>query len=431
MPQKETQKPTNRKASELYGPPVPRVRRVRAIRGWTPPDICFQQSRNGITKVPNPPSTLEYHGWLKNKEYCEDTIWNPQFVALGLDKSKVLDQGGELYIQKNVWWSSPASVSTDWKGNTRYWGKVGALKPTSTADSEGSFFPWNNNDTLSTPPVADGDFTSYGPTGWRLAKPAQPMVSLGIAIAELRDLPRMLYLRLKDLKDISDLYLAYQFGWKPLLADIKDMLNYVQKVDERIRFLKANAGKPVRREVQVAKTTDFVVLSDTAGIGLETNTTPWWNPAKTQGDYRRVRTLAKTQEVWFSGRFVFYLDDLKSPDLDKRLYAKLLGLEVDPSFVWEAMPWSWLIDWFTNVGDVISNLHTEVADRQVSEYAYIMGKTTRLYTTAGTDGIVSGAMGRNFFTKRRQIVSPYGLSAGANLSLRQSAILAALAHQKS
>jgi hypothetical protein len=30
------------------------------------------------------------------------------------------------------------------------------------------------------------------------------------------------------------------------------------------------------------------------------------------------------------------------------------GLELSPSNVWEAIPWSWLVDWFSNVGDYMA-----------------------------------------------------------------------------
>jgi hypothetical protein len=59
------------------------------------------------------------------------------------------------------------------------------------------------------------------------------------------------------------------------------------------------------------------------------------------------------------------------------MYGKLLGLDVSPSMVWKAVPWSWLEDWFTNAGDVISNIDSGVADRCVADLFYVMADRYR------------------------------------------------------
>jgi hypothetical protein len=99
--------------------------------------------------------------------------------------------------------------------------------------------------------------------------------------------------------------------------------------------------------------------------------------------------------------------------------------------IWEVLPWSWLIDWFYNIGDVLNNLTTEVADNQASTYAYIMGHTKRKYSMTGTDGIKTASVSRVFEAKVRQKVHPFGLaSADSPLSTRQLSILAALGVQR-
>jgi hypothetical protein len=46
------------------------------------------------------------------------------------------------------------------------------------------------------------------------------------------------------------------------------------------------------------------------------------------------------------------------PDSDEELYKLAVrlvyGLDISFASLWEAMPWTWLIDWFSNVGDIIN-----------------------------------------------------------------------------
>jgi hypothetical protein len=54
------------------------------------------------------------------------------------------------------------------------------------------------------------------------------------------------------------------------------------------------------------------------------------------------------------------------------MLARLYGLYPTPSVIYNAIPWSWLIDWFSNAGSLLENLDTGVADRLAADYFYIM-----------------------------------------------------------
>jgi hypothetical protein len=92
-----------------------------------------------------------------------------------------------------------------------------------------------------------------------------------------------------------------------------------------------------------------------------------------------MRTRETTKEIWFSGAFTYHMPkgyfSLGAGDVQGKL-DKLLGLDLTPSLVWELAPWSWAVDWVTNIGDGISNLSAWTQFGQVLRYGYIMETTS-------------------------------------------------------
>jgi hypothetical protein len=65
--------------------------------------------------------------------------------------------------------------------------------------------------------------------------------------------------------------------------------------------------------------------------------------------------------------------------------AKLFGTRVTPELFWELTPWSWAVDWVTNLGDVIHNVSAFSRDGLVMPYGYMMATITikDTYTLSG------------------------------------------------
>ena len=125
-----------------------------------------------------------------------------------------------------------------------------------------------------------------------------------------------------------------------------------------------------------------------------------------------------------------YLKDVNLPATRNLLAVDLLGLRPTPAVIWNSLPWTWLIDWFTNVGDILDNITASQTERCVAQYLYIMGTTTREYEWHGTDGWYTCGAKHEFVSKVRDVAHPYGLAFGSNLTPLQMSILAALGAQK-
>jgi hypothetical protein len=146
-------------------------------------------------------------------------------------------------------------------------------------------------------------------------------------------------------------------------------------------------------------------------------------------------SIATRERVWFTATFRTHIPKLPEILSDKaavnRMKARIMGLNLTPSTIWNALPWSWLIDYFGNVGHVLSNLSTGAVGDVVSTNAYVM---RHLVTRASQDSFgclandtqLMGTITSVTETKSRVIANPFGFGLSPDLTGRQYAILAAL-----
>jgi len=148
------------------------------------------------------------------------------------------------------------------------------------------------------------------------------------------------------------------------------------------------------------------------------------------GTYYRLQTST----TWFKGSFTYLLPTGKGQLSKARRYAALadsfLGLKPTPTAIYNAAPWSWALDWFTNAGDVVNNISALHQNGLVLEYGYLMTSTKsvdNINFAQGTSGFSNGYRSRVREFKKRLPASPYGFGiSDSGLSLSQKAVIAAL-----
>jgi hypothetical protein len=315
------------------------------------------------------------------------------------------------------------------------------------------------------------DTESHFAAGWKRARPGNPVAGLGQFIVELRDLPqfpfsgafkagkipwkvpiqdvpRLLKNRLEQFRNLGSEYLNIQFGWVPFVSDLRKMYNLWHDIDKRMAKIVRENGKYIRRRATVENET-------TTSQGQWTYSTAYayvnGGPANifegTGKTWYRL-TSTRRERVWFSGSFRYYIPDIGSSEWDRRARLALFGAYPTPELLWNVLPWSWLIDWFANVGDVISNASTNAVDNLTARYSYIMKHVTetiearvdtyhRSYVSAITDSFVPPPISpiTSTFSEESKSRSGGGNPFGLNVSLPslsgyQLGILAALGISK-
>lgn len=233
-------------------------------------------------------------------------------------------------------------------------------------------------------------------------------------------------------------YLNWEFGWAPIIAGLKDFAVVAKDYEKILEQYRRDSGRNVRRRYTFP---DEVETTQTRS-GTVSYPSPLNVQYFTKGGVLTT-TVKKTRRRWFSGCFTYYLDPGDTAMGRARRHAqeaqKLLNLELTPAVVWNLAPWSWAIDWFTNVGDVFHNLSAFQQDGLVMRYGYIM-ETTIHEVTYNLSGLVwKNAAGPSSITetyrtvgKRRLRATPYGFGVDVDaLTNRQLGIVAALGMTKS
>jgi len=178
-----------------------------------------------------------------------------------------------------------------------------------------------------------------------------------------------------DIKNLGSEYLNFVFGWLPLVSDLRKMYRLYKSIDRELARLYRENGKTIHRHVTLNQDTD---VTQTESI----SNAPYLNVSGAPPNFgfvgasRYTVTTRTTVKEWSSACFKYYLiDSVPSSEWTSRSRAQLFGLLPTPETIWEVIPWSWLIDWFSNIGDVISNLSANAADNLAMLYSYTMRHT--------------------------------------------------------
>jgi len=292
--------------------------------------------------------------------------------------------------------------------------------------------------------------TPYGTTGWKRAAPGRPTADVGqMAIELFREgipsIPGKLASRVLSARNAGSNYLNVQFGWVPLVNDIKKMYQTYRTLDKQLAQLIKDNGKGIRRRRDLGSDSTTTVELDNsvnAGLGYLAGTNGL--SALIPGKSRIVRYRTESTHRWFVGKFRYYVPDIGSDQWTRRATRALYGLNPTPELLWNVLPWSWLADWFGNVGDVLGNMSSHAVDNLTAEYAYVMEQKTATtttdvrsqnarYVTTGLGGFnvpaqdITAQCVDTVETKLRTGASPYGFGLTFDsFSNYQLSILAAL-----
>ena len=199
------------------------------------------------------------------------------------------------------------------------------------------------------PPSIDWEAFDYA--AWRAMHPQiKGEISLINFALELKDLKRLPDLWSKErarLKNLANAHLNYSFGWAPFISDVVAIYKALFDTRKRIQEFIDGAYKShtlhyVQR-IPASKTSseqDLTFFGYARSVTVETTT-------------EEVELHATMQFSYSVGGYSRLLQEIGG-------WMDALGINLNAQIVWNAIPFSFVVDWFFNVGEWLGSQKGEV-----------------------------------------------------------------------
>lgn len=154
------------------------------------------------------------------------------------------------------------------------------------------------------------------------------------------------------LRNIANGHLNVSFGWLPFISDVRRLRDSLANFQKKLRKLQEESGKPqwrhYRRPMDTVDLPPVISLNKgnlIDGYGACTLT-------------RQCKWITRPQYCATIG-YTYYLPDMTETSNKIKGYLDSLGIQGNPSIFWNAVPYSFVVDWFFNVGSWLNSLRVD------------------------------------------------------------------------
>jgi len=180
-------------------------------------------------------------------------------------------------------------------------------------------------------------------------RPDLTTLSVPNFLAEIDDVKSLFKLWKKSTslaKNLAGAHLNYKFGWKPTVGDIRAATQGVLRLKEKLAAFQAELGKTLQASTNCLKTSDAVLAT-----------------------YRIPGSALVTYKATVTRRVDAFIAYKPQPlavmgSLDKaiRSYLDVLGFELNPRIIWDALPFTFVVDWFFGVGNLLERFKIDALE---------------------------------------------------------------------
>lgn len=147
-------------------------------------------------------------------------------------------------------------------------------------------------------------------------------------------------------KVVSGGHLAWSFGVKPLMSDVKSLSQSLTGIADKISWLRKNQGKPVK----------VLFRKDVTELTKPADQSKMWSVGPLTSGY-------PTWKATYTAYAVLIYDTAKLHDweLTARILCRQFGADNVLGILWENIPFSFVLDWVLKVGDFLDALAPKVS----------------------------------------------------------------------
>lgn len=185
----------------------------------------------------------------------------------------------------------------------------------------------------------------------------RPTMSTGTSLTnfllELRDFRSLFKLWDKTkslLQNAASGHLNYSFGWKPMIKDITDLITGAAEFDKRFHDFLSRAGSYQHRRFRKK-------------LGGKTFTSATAQLPEMGGNWYGYH-VHEYKELTFASciSYIYSLPQMSYREMRWRAILDTLGLNLKPSQIWQAIPFSFLLDWFWNMTRLLESIESNLLD---------------------------------------------------------------------
>lgn len=177
----------------------------------------------------------------------------------------------------------------------------------------------------------------------------------------LRDAPSLIYEAGRSILGFAgSVNLSWQFGWKPLLADLRNLLAFGYKAQKKLQTIERlcrDKRLRVTRSVEGHDDTDTSPFEVALGSSDNIYFDEFPEARYVTVDISRHTVIERWGTVTYRIREDFWEVWETLPFDEKKWIAarSAFGLHAqNPAALWEIIPWSWLVDWFIPMQNLLS-----------------------------------------------------------------------------
>jgi hypothetical protein len=167
-------------------------------------------------------------------------------------------------------------------------------------------------------------------------------------------------------RNIPSEYLSYHFGWKQTYNDVMDLLLLPNKLAKKFNFYADRAGKPTtfRRKYQ-----EVTAESGVSGFEYDVSGLEFWS-----GPLLESR-IVRESEVRLVINATFDFPPLNTPQFRVKEFLNRIGALPRPTDIYNLIPWTWLLDYFTGFGNYVELIDNINHDRSLINWGMISCRT--------------------------------------------------------
>lgn len=196
----------------------------------------------------------------------------------------------------------------------------------------------------------------------------------------------------------ADIFLQEEFNIKPLLSDIVGIYTALSGLEKKMKDLLLREGRLQKKHYNFSwlnsqfsgangQTTYKLDLDQFAGSTNPTGFTGVYNALYRQITVHR-EVLVDPSLFHAEVHFRYYLSAFQTEHAQVLSLLDSLGVNLDPSILWNAIPWSFVVDWVLGVSRWLSNRKTLNMEPRVSIDRYIWSwKYRRRLRVSFWDGV--------------------------------------------